>query len=125
MYDFEIKRGDILYVDFGHNNVGSVQNSSRYAICLSNNQNNKYSTTIQVAPFTSQSKAKLPVHIIVEPTKENGLKKTSTLMLEQLRVISKIQVDRRVGHIDDEDLLREIDLKILKQLGISVEKLIK
>lgn len=118
MYDFVIKRGDILYVDFGRNNVGSVQNSSRYAICLSNNQNNRYSTVIQVAPFTSQSKALLPVHITIEPNEENGLKKTSTLMLEQLRVISKIQVVKKVGHINNENILNEINEKLKIQLAL-------
>lgn len=122
-YGENLKRGDIIFCNLGNNKVGSVQSGSRYCLVISNDQGNRTSTTLEIAPFTSSTtKKNLPCHIDVEGF---GLKKPSTLLLEQITTISLISVDRRVGHIDDEDLLREIDLKILKQLGIDIKKLIK
>ena len=106
MYNEDIKRGDILLVNFGSNRIGSLQCGTRYSLCLSNDRNNCYSSVIQVAPFTSQAKTRLPVHIEMEANW--GLKKDSTLLLEQLTVISKMQVIRKMGHIDSEEMMNGI-----------------
>ena len=116
MYNEDIKRGDILLVNFGSNRMGSLQCGIRYSLCLSNDQNNCYSSVIQVAPFTSQTKTRLPVHIEMEANW--GLKKVSTLLLEQLTVISKMQIIRKIGHIDSEEMMNEVDKRLKIQLGL-------
>ena len=115
MYYFEIKRGDILMINFGNYKIGSVQQGTRMALCLSNNQGNKYSTILTVAPYTSQEKTSLPVHLTMEGY---GLKLPSTLLLEQTTVISKMQVIKKVGHIDNEEIMNEINKKLKIQLAL-------
>lgn len=57
---------------------GSVQSGYRPVFILSNNQNNTYSSTLNVIPITSKmNKRKLPVHVelwLLEKSKINSKK---------------------------------------------------
>lgn len=111
----EIKYGDICYVDFGDNNVGSEQNGVRPAIIIQNDKGNEFAPTTIVASITSQGKKLMPTHVVVYP-EQSGLKKTSTIMFEQIRTIDKTRIVNKVGHIDTNFLVE----KIKKSLTISL-----
>ena len=53
--EIEIKRGDILYID-KHPVVGSEQQAGRPAIIVSNEKNNRHSSTVEVVYLTTQPK---------------------------------------------------------------------
>lgn len=93
----KVRWGDICYVDFGENE-GSEQNGIRPAIIIQNDIGNAYSPTTIVASITSQKKKHLPTHVIISPC-QSGLKKTSTIMFEQIRTIDKSRIVSIVGHI--------------------------
>ena len=114
----EIKRGQILWVDFSSSDTdGHVQQGVRPALVLSNDKANKNSPVICVAAITSRFKKFLPVHVPIE-CKNNGLKLRSTCMLEQLKTIDKTAV---IGYVDEisDDCLEKIDAALKIQLQLT------
>lgn len=106
----EIKRGDILFVHLSDKDgIGSEQKNDRFAICVQNDVANRYSPTIIVAFITSRlTKQKLPVHLEI-PAGNYGLSKDSVILFEQIRTLDKRRIISKVGHIDDELLLKKVD----------------
>lgn len=108
-----IKRGDIFYADLSPV-IGSEQGGVRPVLIVQNDVGNKYSPTIIAAAITSQiNKAKLPTHIEIS-AQEYGLQKDSVILLEQIRTIDKRRLREKIGHLDD-----ELMLKVNEALGIS------
>src|SRR5690606_30260115 len=117
----QIKRGDLVYVDFGYKKEarGSEQHSRRPAIVIQNDKGNFYSpTTIVVPVTTSKTKRPIPTHVHIE---EEYLKKIenssdSMALLEQLKVIDKSRIIYHLETKLSEEKMKEID----KALSISV-----
>ncbi len=108
-----IKRGDIYYADLSPV-IGSEQGGVRPVLIVQNDIGNKYSPTVIAAAITSQiNKAKLPTHIEIGG-QEYGLAKDSVILLEQIRTIDKKRLREKIGHLDDELMVRVNDA-----LGIS------
>ncbi len=108
-----IKRGDIYYADLSPV-IGSEQGGVRPVLIVQNDIGNKYSPTVIAAAITSQiNKAKLPTHIEIGG-QEYGLAKDSVILLEQIRTIDKKRLREKIGHLDD-DLM----VKVNDALGVS------
>lgn len=107
MEDINVKWGDVIYVDFGKG-IGSEQGGIRPAIVIQNNKGNSVSPCTVVVPMTSEDKNKIPTHITLYPTKDNGLKKISTVLCEQIRTIDKSRIISKVGRINMEALANRI-----------------
>lgn len=117
-----IKRGDILWINFGKENVvGSEQSKElRPAIVISNDTGNKFSPIIIVALITGQlSKAKLPVH--VEISSSCGLPKDSLILCEQIKSVDKQRIDSFVCHVD-KTILDKVDKAIEISLSTGESK---
>ena len=94
----QILRGDIYYADLNPV-VGSEQGGVRPVLIVQNDVGNLYSPTVIVAAVTAQDiKAELPTHISVIGT-ENGLKKDSLVLLEQVRTIDRSRLQEYIGHL--------------------------
>ena len=66
-------------------------------LIVQNDVGNLYSpTVIVVAITTSDGKAEIPTHISIERT-ENGLKKDSMALLEQVRTIDRSRLQEYIG----------------------------
>lgn len=115
----DIKRGDILYIDLGHHANSSVQSGLRPCIVMSNNVNNKYSTTLCVCPFSGKIKEN-PVHVKVKPSDVKGyFLKDSDCLAEQITTVDKRQIVSKVGHIpEDSEVMRAINKALCMQLEI-------
>ena len=109
-----VKRGDMFYADLSPV-VGSEQGGIRPVLIIQNDLGNKYSPTVIAAAITSQTnKAKLPTHIeLGENT--SGLKSNSVVLTEQIRTIDKSRLKEKIGHIDDNKIINELN----NALGIS------
>lgn len=114
-----IKRGEVAYIDLGHEGKGSEQQGIRPAVIIQNDIGNKYSTTIIVAFITSQvDKAKLPTHVEID-WEACGLDKPSVIMLEQVRTISKQRVISPIlGKLSDEDM-KKLNRATLISMGMG------
>lgn len=111
-----LHRNQIVWVDFGKNNIGCEQNGIRPAIIVQNNVGNKHSTTTIVIPITSQAKANLPTH--VQLSKDCGLAKESTALCEQIKVISKERIIKVGSDISSADI-KKIDNAVLISMGLT------
>lgn len=112
-------RGYVCYVDLGKQ-VGSEQEGIKPVVIIQNDVGNKYSPTVIVAVLTSKStKAKLSTHVTIEPSQENGLISTSTLMLEQIRSIDKKRIQRIAGKLSSVDI-NKLDVALLVSVGIGL-----
>ena len=86
---------------------------------LSNNQNNIYSSTLNVIPITSKmNKRKLPVHVELWNYSILGLKTPSTMMVEQTTTVSIESRERKIGVISDHTILTNICRAIIVQFPI-------
>lgn len=109
-----IKRGDMFYADLSPV-VGSEQGGIRPALIIQNDLGNKYSPTVIAAAITSQTtKNKLPTHIEIQ-SNEGGLKNDSVILTEQIRTIDKSRLKEKIGHIEDENVMKQIN----DALGVS------
>lgn len=98
---------------------GSVQSGYRPVFILSNNQNNTYSSTLNVIPITSKmNKRKLPVHVELWNYAIFGLKTPSTMMVEQTTTVSIESLERKIGVISDHAILTSIGRAIIVQFPI-------
>ena len=110
----QIKRGDMFYADLSPV-VGSEQGGIRPVIIIQNDVGNKYSPTVIAAAITSQTnKTKLPTHIELGENK-CGLKSNSVILTEQIRTIDKSRLKEKIGHIDDSQILHQLN----SALGVS------
>ncbi len=113
-----LKRLDIVIVDFGP----LVENSSvqclvRPALVLQPTSMNNTSTTTIVCPLSSVKKALyLPYHI--ELGQRFGLRMDSIALLEQTTVIDQSSIIKRIGHINDDSVVANINRGLLRALGI-------
>lgn len=91
------------------NKGGSIQTGYRPVYILSNDKNNAFSPTLNVIPLTSKaSKRRLPMHVFLCNYACYGLKKPSTLLIEQITTVSTDRVDLRLGEINDRETLMQI-----------------
>lgn len=87
----------------------SVQSGYRPVFILSNNKNNTHSSTLNIIPITSKiDKRKLPIHVKLRKCKEYGLRKQSTMLVEQIMTIPMDYLDRCIGRIANKDTLNNI-----------------
>lgn len=111
-----IRRGDIYYADLTPV-IGSEQGGIRPVVVIQNDIGNRFSPTIIAAAITSQiNKSKLPTHI--EISSKYGLLKDSVILLEQIRTIDKIRLKEKIGHLDDELMVR-VDNALSISFGLA------
>ena len=109
-----VKRGDIFYADLSPV-IGSEQGGIRPVLIVQNDVGNRYSPTIICAAITSQiNKAKLPTHIEID-SNLYSLAKDSVILLEQVRTIDKKRLREKIGHLND-----NLMVKVNKGLRISL-----
>ncbi len=120
MKNFEIKKGDIYYAMLDPV-IGSEQDGKRPVVVVQNNLANKHSPTVIVAPITTViKKTYLPTHIVIY--KNNYLKKDSTILIEQVRVIDKMRIITFLGKLNDIQM-QKVDKALLNAFAIDIENM--
>ena len=109
-------RGDIYLVDLT-DQVGSEQSGVRPAVVVQNELGNAYSPTTIVCPLTSKNKSLSATHVSLTPD-EAGIIKDSTVLCEQVRVIDKTRIIKKLGEVNNRRKIEEINQKILISFGI-------
>ena len=103
-----VKRGDMFYADLSPV-IGSEQGGIRPVLIIQNDLGNKYSPTVIAAAITSQTnKTKLPTHIEIREN-TSGLKNNSVVLVEQIRTIDKSRLKEKIGHIDDTNIMNQVN----------------
>ncbi|MDD5132888.1 MAG: type II toxin-antitoxin system PemK/MazF family toxin [Candidatus Nanoarchaeia archaeon] len=111
-----IKRGDLILVNLDPV-IGSEQGKIRPAVVIQNNVGNEYSPTIIIAPITFKIFEKeFPTNVQIF-SKESGLEKDSTILLNQIRTIDKIRVIKKLKKLDD-NIMEKVDYAIKASLDV-------
>lgn len=120
MIKSDIKKGDIYYASLNPT-IGSEQKGERPVVVLQNNLANKHSPTVIIAPITTViKKSYLPTHIIIY--KNNFLKKDSTILIEQIRVIDKSRITVYLGKLTEYQI-QKIDKALINAFEIDIRKM--
>lgn len=107
-----IKRGNIYYISGGYMTTGSEQRPGRPAVVVSNDMNNKLSSTIQVVYLTTQPKTNLPTHVTI-----TGLKRESIALCEQITAVATERIGDFCGKVTEQEM-SQIEDAMLVSLGI-------
>ena len=107
-----MKRGEIYFADLNPT-VGSEINKRRPVLIVSNDANNKASSTITIMPITSSVTKIYPFEVFLD-VRESGLPKPSKIQCQQIRTISKLRINSSVaGKVNNQTLSRvEIATKL-------------
>lgn len=109
-----MKQGEIWNVYFDPIK-GSEQSGNRPAVVISGNTMNGKSNLVIVCPLTT-SLHYFKEHPIIEPNAENGLKKTSEVLVFQVRTLSKERFKKKLGNVPNSIIysIHDTLYKILK-----------
>ncbi|MFF2531417.1 type II toxin-antitoxin system PemK/MazF family toxin [Brevibacillus sp. NPDC058079] len=112
------KRGEVWTCNFGEN-VGSEINGIRPALILQLDQGNLYGNTTIVAPITNREE-RLPTQVTIHSDDvlyvETEL--SGTVVLEQIRLVSKARLGRKIANLSDSAMSR-VEKALLLALGYS------
>lgn len=116
-----IHRGEIYLIDLS-NQVGSEQSGIRPAIVVQNEAGNQHSPTTIVCPLTSKNKTMAATHVVLTP-EDAGVIVDSTVLCEQVRVIDKQRIRKKLGEVRNLQKIEDINSKILISFGIEAAEL--
>ena len=108
-----MKRGDVWTVAGGPDYAGKP----RPAVVL---QDDAFDVTasVTICPFTTHSVDAPLVRLPIEPTERNGLRAASQLMIDKITTVSKGKLERRIGRLSGEDIVR-VNRAVLVFLGLA------
>lgn len=107
-----MKRGEVWTVAGGPDYAGKP----RPAVIL---QDNAFDATasITICPFTTHEIDAPLMRLSIARSTENGLNVESQLMIDKITTVAKVKLEKRVGRLADEDILR-INRAVLVFLGL-------
>lgn len=115
---YNVKYGDIYMVKL--NGKDCEQKGVRPCIIFQNDIGNKYSPNVVILPLTSSiKKLSMPTHILVEPSKTNGLTKTSLILCETPRDISKSSLVCKLGVASEETMKKVAQANLYASCSIA------
>lgn len=108
-------RGEVYYVLPTGKEIWSEQHGGRPAVIVSNNQNNKFSATVEIVYLTTQEKKPLPTHVHINAA---GKMKESTAICEQIFTVDKTRMDEYIGELCDKEM-KGVETGLLISLGLD------
>jgi mRNA interferase MazF len=112
-----MKRGEIYFADLNPT-IGSEINKRRPILIVSNDANNRASSTVTVLPITSNTDRVYPFEVKLT-AKMSGLPKESKALAQQIRTIAKSRlVGECAGQLNGE-LMKAIERAIKLHLGLK------
>lgn len=117
----KVKRGEVYLADLSDAS-GSEQGKVRPVVIIQNNRGNKYSPTTIVACLSSKiyTKHHLPTHHLLP--EGIGLKYKSMVMCEQIRVLDKSRLIKKITKLDKRHMMH-IDRRIQISLDLKQQHL--
>ena len=108
-----MKRGEIWTVSGG----GKCARKPRPAVVV---QENSFDATasVTICAFTTDPTEAPLFRIPVEPSEQNGLRATSSLMVDKLTTVARSKLGTCVGRLDDETVV-QLNRAILVFLGLA------
>ena len=105
-----ILQGEVYICDLDGRN--SEQSGSRPCLVIQVDVLNRTSKNVIIVPITSKRKKNLPTHIELLQSDYPFLAyKVNTVLCENIRSISKYRLEKKLGVISKEDLLKILEAK--------------
>jgi mRNA interferase MazF len=101
-----MKQGEIWYADLNPTK-GSEQAGLRPVVVVSGNLLNQHLNVVIVVPLTTKVKG-YKGNPILKPSKENGLKTESEMLVFHIRSVPKERLVRRVGAIEHQTITQVV-----------------
>lgn len=112
-----MKRGEIYFADLNPT-ISSEINKRRPVLIVSNDANNRASSTITVLPITSNTERIYPFEVKLT-AKMSGLPKESKVLAQQIRTISRTRLSSEcTGHLGSE-LMKTVEHAIKLHLALK------
>jgi mRNA interferase MazF len=108
-----VKRGEIWIASGGADYVGKPR-----PVVIVQDDRFDALVSVTVCALTSVIKDVSVIRPTVEPGEANGLAAVSQLMIDKLATMPKTKLDRRIGKLSDEDMVR-LNRAILVFLGLA------
>lgn len=118
-------RGGIKYAPrrniFSRFKQSSWLGTSRYSprFDSTDEQGNQHSPTTIICPLTSQDKTPIETHVTLTPS-DAGILKVSTVLCEQVRVVDKTRLKKKLGEVVNRNKIEDINRKLMISIGIGV-----
>lgn len=109
-----MRRGDIWTVAGGGDYAGKPR-----PVVIVQDDSFDETASITICAFTSDETEAPLFRLIVEPNARNGLLDASRLMVDKISTVPKSKIGKRIGRLDDEDILR-LNRALLVFLGLAV-----
>ncbi len=109
-----MKRGEIWTVSGGKDYAGKPR-----PVAIVQDDSFDATASITVCAFTSTDLDAPLFRLRVMPSERNGLHSTCWLMADKITTVPKSKVGKRVGRLDDDDVLR-LNQAVLVFLGLAV-----
>ena len=120
--DWVYRRGDIYLANLNPFK-GSEQGGTRPVLVLQNNDGNFFCPTLIVAPITTKlKKLNLLTHCYFEEVR--GLPAPSMVSLEQIKTIDKCRIEKYLGKMTREQMIRVEDA-IRESLGMEIPECVE
>jgi mRNA interferase MazF len=107
-----MKRGDLISVslpgDYGKPRPALIIQSDIYG----------HLQSVTVLPLTSNTLSPEACRVTLQPSKENGLRQTSQIMVEKAASISRLKAGPFIGHLSDDDM-NAVDRALAIFLGFA------
>lgn len=110
-----MRRNEIYLVDF--DSFGCEQSGLRPALIVQNDVGNFHSPTTIVCPLTSKTKSLSKTHLELSPN-DCGIVKNSFVLCEQIRVVDKMRIKKKVGELTNRKKIEDLNKKIMLSVGI-------
>lgn len=111
-----MKRGEVWTVAGGNGYIGKP----RPAVIVQDDAFEAMASVIVCALTTEQTNAPL-FRLPIEPNAENGLRAPCCLMIDKLTSVRKTRLGKRIGRLDDDDLVR-LNRAALVFLGLATTR---
>jgi mRNA interferase MazF len=108
-----VRRGEVWTVAGGKDYVGKP----RPVVIV---QDDRFDATasITICAFTTDPTDAPLFRLLIEPNTKNGLRAPCRLMVDKVTTVPKSKLGSRLGHLDDEDVLR-LNRAVLVFLGLA------
>ncbi|MEO5861272.1 MAG: type II toxin-antitoxin system PemK/MazF family toxin [Burkholderiales bacterium] len=112
-----MKRGEIYFADLSPT-IGSEINKRRPVLIVSNDANNRASSTLTVLPLTSNIERIFPFEVKLT-TRMSGLPRDSKAMAQQIRTLAKTRlVGDRAGQLGNESM-KDVERAVKLHLALK------
>ena len=109
-----MRRGDIWTVSGGRDYAGKPR-----PVVIIQDDSFDATASVTVCAFTSDPTEAPLFRLPVEPSERNGLRASSSLMVDKVTTVARSKMDRRIGRLDDEVVLR-LNQAVIVFLGLAV-----